>query len=219
MLVSLGFNSFRLVAAYLMLAFAVAVRAADGAATEHRQSQSGRTERNDDMVLRADDSGHFRGTLSVNGKEFPFLIDTGATVTAIPMKFALEARLPFGRQVDMVTAGGRTFDKLTVIDSLAIGKTELKNIEAVLNQHLTEILVGMNTLKFFKMTQSGNTLTMSLNKKLIKQNRLEDQVAGIPESSSDNRSLPQADYYVSPNPITKSVECDAQKHCVTKFGN
>ncbi|OAI21688.1 TIGR02281 family clan AA aspartic protease [Methylomonas koyamae] len=215
---SIGFIRRRAGAVYLLLLLSVfSVQAEAGTISEKRRTLADNADRSGDITLRADDSGHFRGRLSINGRELPFLIDTGATLTVIPMKFAHEARLPFGRQVDTATAGGRTFDKLTVIDSLAIGNTELKHIEAALNQHLTEILLGMNTLRFFKMTQSGDTLTLRLNEQLIEQNHLEDRVAMPPPSDIDSR--PQSDYYVSPNPITKSVECDAQKHCVTKFGN
>ncbi|WP_445371111.1 retropepsin-like aspartic protease family protein [Methylomonas sp. HW2-6] len=213
---SLGFISCRFIAAHLWLVCAGAVCADDGG---YQKAQAAKAEVTNGIVLRADHSGHFRGKLWVNGKELPFLIDTGATVIAIPMKFALEARLPFGSQVDMATAGGRTIDKQTVIDSLVIGDTELKHVEAVLNQHLTEILLGMNTLRFFKMTQSGDLLTLQLNKQLIKQNHLEDRVTALEEARPHSQGQPVTDYYVSPNPITKSVECDSRNHCVTRFGN
>lgn len=217
---SMGFIRGTAGAAYLMLLLSVfSVRADDAAAAENRRPEAGKGDRSGGITLRADDSGHFRGKLSINGTELPFLIDTGATLTVIPMKFALQARLPFGRQVDTATAGGRTFDKLTAIDSLRIGNAELRNIEAVLNQHLSEILLGMNTLRFFKMTQSGDTLTLHLNRQLIKQNHLEDRVAVSPEPGADANNKPQSMDYVSPNPITKSVECDASNHCVTRFGN
>jgi len=41
---------------------------------------------------------------------------------------------------------------------------EIKNLDANINDHIDEVLIGMNTLKFFDMTQSGDTLTLIRNK-------------------------------------------------------
>jgi aspartyl protease family protein len=48
------------------------------------------------ITLTADIYGHFRGNVLINNVSMPFLIDTGATMTVIPEKMALEAKLPLG---------------------------------------------------------------------------------------------------------------------------
>lgn len=171
------------------------------------------------ITLQADSSGHFRGTLLINNFSMPFLIDTGATLTVIPMKLAVAARLPFGKQVETNTAGGRSFAKLTQIDSMKIGSVEIKNIQANINQHLDEVLIGMNTLKFFRMNQTANTLTLVINDTLLKENGLKIGVSegtvsqGVKEK--DERQMDDA----PSKPITKSVTCDEQKHCITRYDN
>jgi aspartyl protease family protein len=113
--------------------------------------------------LKTDRQGHFRGIVLVNNIPMPFLIDTGATTTVIPEKMARTANLPLGRFIKTSTAGGKVIDRVTRINSLKIGNAEIRNLEAHINEHLDEVLIGMNTLKYFRMTQSGNTLTLVAN--------------------------------------------------------
>jgi aspartyl protease family protein len=115
------------------------------------------------VSLKTDRQGHFRGTTLVNNVTMPFMIDTGATITTIPAKMARSAGLPLGQFVQSSTAGGKVTDRVTRISSLKIGNSEIKNIEAHINEHLDEVLIGMNTLKYFRMTQNGNTLTLVAN--------------------------------------------------------
>lgn len=112
------------------------------------------------MILHADRNGHFRGTLQINGVEMPFMIDTGATQTTIPARLATAAGLPFGKNVAMETAGGLVIAQQTRIDNLKLGNAEIKNLDANINQHLNEVLIGMNTLKYFRMIQNADTLTL-----------------------------------------------------------
>ncbi len=118
------------------------------------------------VILKTDRQGHFRGTALINNVPMPFMIDTGATRTAIPEKMAIAAGLSLGPSIQTSTAGGEVTDRLTRIDSLKIGNAEIKNLNADVNQYLDEVLIGMNTLKYFQMTQSGDTLTLMANKQL-----------------------------------------------------
>ena len=117
--------------------------------------------------LLADENGHYRGTLLVNQHIMPFIIDTGATTTTIPMKFATEASLPFGSQIELTTAGGRSFAKKTVIERLILGNVELQHIDAILSEYVTEVLIGMNTLKYFHINQSDNKLSLLVNHRIL----------------------------------------------------
>lgn len=114
------------------------------------------------VVLEADRSGHFRGTALINGTPVPFLVDTGATRTVVPEKVAEAIGLPVGRTVTTLTAGGRVHDRQTTIDRLQIGNVVITDLEALINSHVDETLLGMNTLKLFRMSQEGDTLTLTL---------------------------------------------------------
>lgn len=166
------------------------------------------------IVFNADQTGHFRGTVWINNISAPFVIDTGATVTTIPMKYASTAQLPYGDQIETQTAGGRVFGKSTVIKNLKIGKFEIHNLTAHLNQHLSEVLIGMNTLKFFRLTQTVDKLILTVNQDLPTKEKPGSEVSirSVQEKSA-------ADYPPASSPISKSIICDESKHCITRYGN
>jgi len=119
-----------------------------------------------DITIPADRSGHYRGTVLINSVAMPFVIDTGATLTTIPVNMAIKAGLSFGRNISMSTANGQVSNPSTFINSLRLGNIEIKNIDAsiMLNPGLeAQVLIGMNTLKYFRMVQDKNRLTLTAN--------------------------------------------------------
>lgn len=170
------------------------------------------------LTLTADQSGHFTGNVLINHYSMPFMIDTGATVTTIPMNLAVAARLPLGKQIEFVTAGGRGFGKSTTISSLNIGNVEIKNLEAHVNPNLPFVLIGMNTLKYLNMRQSGNQMTLSLHPKYQNMAQLDNGVSvTVTDDANKAKSALVSDK--PSKPIKKSEVCDAHQHCVMKFGN
>lgn len=173
------------------------------------------------LEIKADRQGHFRGTAYINNVPMPFLIDTGATVTTIPANLAYAANLPSGVPINSNTAGGKVVDRLTQVSSLKIGNAEVRNLDATINQHLDEVLIGMNTLKYFTITQSGNTMT------LVANGSTPDQIVRAPAVASapliPNTVAPQQP--VSPSEIKrqatikKTVVCDANHVCTTKYSD
>lgn len=164
------------------------------------------------IVLKADRQGHFRGTVLINNVPMPFLIDTGATKTSIPEKLAYAARLPFGSPIQSITAGGTVVDRLTQIGSLKIGNAIIKGLDANINRYLDEVLIGMNTLKYFQMTQNGNTMTLVANGSSARQ------VARAPVSQLGSFAAEQPEIK-KPTTIKKSVTCDKNKVCTTKYSD
>ena len=64
----------------------------------------------------------------------------------------------------MSTANGQVNNPSTFIDSLKLGNIEIKNIDAsiMINPGLdVRVLIGMNTLKYFRMVQDKNRLTLT----------------------------------------------------------
>lgn len=183
------------------------------ASQETAQNQNPETQ---SITLTADANHHFRGTLQINHTAMPFLIDTGATLTTIPMKLAVAAGLPFGDSIEVTTAGGKAFAKTTLIKSLQLGPLEITNMPANLNQHLSEVLIGMNTLKFFQISQNADTLILSINQQQLGQQNSADAV-NIRAINRQPKTTPQAD---SPaQPITKALVCDDHQHCIQHFSN
>jgi len=156
------------------------------------------------LILKTDPQGHFRGTALINNVAMPFLIDTGATKTSIPAKMAVSAGLPVGGSIRANTAGGQVIDHLTRINSLKIGNAEIRNLDADINQYLDEVLIGMNTLKYFHMTQSGDKLTLVA----IKQSgKTKDSVQVLDKPSK------------KPFTLKKTVTCDEREVCITAYSD
>jgi aspartyl protease family protein len=169
------------------------------------------------VILHTDRQGHFRGTALVNNIPMPFLIDTGATKTSIPASMAIAAGLPFGSEIQSSTAGGQVIDRQTRINSLKIGNAEIRGLDANINQHLKEILIGMNTLKYFQMTQSGNTLTLTANNQ--EDNWLPTQDINQLNNRSPTVAL-ESNKFVKKNiTVKKTVTCDQVKSCKTTYSD
>ena len=175
------------------------------------------------LILKADASGHFRGTAIINDTPMPFLIDTGATLTVIPENLAAHAGLPLGRQIQTSTAGGRVIDHLTRIERMQLGNAELRNLHAAVNQHLQEVLIGMSTLKHFRITQNRDTLTLIASNDPVELSELEKQLPlAAPPLVSETMPTPGANEEAELKPEKswkKSVSCDAQKNCRVTYGN
>lgn len=169
------------------------------------------------LSLRADADGHFGGELQINGRSMPFMIDSGATFTTIPMKLAVEAGLPLGEQVETHTANGRSFAKTTRIASLRLGHTELKNLPAHANQHLQQVLLGINTLKYFSINQTAETMTLTVNKQMLQPEKLDAGVMVTDGVAPDSTPMTAA---AKPyRPIVKSQVCNPGQRCITRYGN
>ncbi len=181
------------------------------------------------LILQADASGHFRGTVLINDVSMPFMIDTGATQTVIPEQLAAEAGLPIGRQVQTSTAGGQVIDHLTRIDSLKIGNAKINSLPAIINRHLSEVLIGMTTLKHFQMTQNKDTLTLVAYNDPQQRMDLEKDlplVAAPPVAANSPQLMaPQPNVVEDEDDLKpqktwkKSVTCDASKNCTARYSD
>ncbi len=169
------------------------------------------------IVLRANRNGHYRGMALINHVRMPFMIDTGASHTTIPANLALAAGLPIGRTIPVNTAGGQVFDHMTQINSLILGNTEIKNLEASINQHIDEVLIGMNTLRHFHLSQDGKTLTLTTSEGVIDPDL--QLTENMQNESPTTVNTPNQTYRKISTSWKKRVTCDEQKNCKTVYAD
>ena len=113
-----------------------------------------------EIVLLRNRNGHYVFDGEINHQKVTFLVDTGATTTAIPAHLQQTLGLKAGAPASVSTANGITTAYLTRLDQLALGDIELHNVKASIIQGMAvdEVLLGMNVLKNFELIQRGNHL-------------------------------------------------------------
>lgn len=94
--------------------------------------------------------GHYWLEAEVNGQRVPFMVDTGATLTAVSQDTAalagLEAR-DGGLPIRLQTANGTVAAHMTSIDSLRFGNVYASGLDAVIAPGLGRTnVIGMNLL-------------------------------------------------------------------------
>lgn len=114
------------------------------------------------LVLKRGTHGHYVFPGQINGRPVRFLLDTGATLVAVPAHRAEELGLAPGARQHSVTANGIVATRATRIDTLAFGPFVLRNVPASLNPGMADdrILLGMSVLKHLEFTQKGDTLLL-----------------------------------------------------------
>ncbi|MBO9516617.1 MAG: TIGR02281 family clan AA aspartic protease [Porphyrobacter sp.] len=94
--------------------------------------------------------GHFWLRAEINGEPANFLVDTGATLTAVSSETALAAGLEpreAGLPVRMQTANGPVAADLTTIDELRFGNVAARGLDAIIAPGLGPTnVIGMNLL-------------------------------------------------------------------------
>lgn len=113
-----------------------------------------------EVVLTRNRNGHYRFDGEINRHKVTFLVDTGATITAIPGRLQQALGLEQGPATSVSTANGITTAYLTRLEQLSIGQIELFDINASIipGMEVGEILLGMNVLKHFELVQRGDQL-------------------------------------------------------------
>jgi aspartyl protease family protein len=109
--------------------------------------------------------GHFWIDATVNGTRAAFLVDTGATLTAVSPGLAERAGLKprtGGVPVRISTANGTVTADITTIDTLRFGNVKAGGLDAVIAPNIGETnVVGMNFLsRLASWRVEGHTLIM-----------------------------------------------------------
>jgi aspartyl protease family protein len=110
------------------------------------------------VVLSADPRGHFFADGTVNGLPLRFMVDTGATVIALPRREAERLGLDYRNASRGVTstANGPVAAYRVKLDSVRVGGIEMHNVDAmVLEGGLDMALLGMSFLNRVQMQRDG----------------------------------------------------------------
>ncbi|MFZ6770670.1 retropepsin-like aspartic protease family protein [Undibacterium sp. Di26W] len=130
-----------------------------GQAVHHAAASSGNS-----VVLKAGDRGHFMAPAVINGVSVSMLVDTGASLIALPASEAVRMGLKYkeGRLGRANTAGGVVDTYLVKIDTIKVGDVELHQVEAsVIENGLTMPLLGMSFLNRMEMRREGDQMTLT----------------------------------------------------------
>ncbi|MDH4173181.1 MAG: TIGR02281 family clan AA aspartic protease [Betaproteobacteria bacterium] len=114
-------------------------------------------------VLAADERGHFFAEGAINNKPVRFVVDTGATVVALPASEAARLGIDYrkGRVGSTRTAGGVVPVYRLTLDAVRVGGIELHGVEAlVIEQGLDVALLGMSFLNRVEIRNEGQTMTL-----------------------------------------------------------
>jgi aspartyl protease family protein len=116
------------------------------------------------VTLKADSLGHFLADGAINGASTKFLVDTGASLIAIPGVEARRMGLSFidAPQAAIRTAGGVVPAYRIKLDTVRVGGITLNNVDAlVVEKGLDVVLLGMSFLNRTEMRRDGETMVLT----------------------------------------------------------
>jgi aspartyl protease family protein len=154
-------HGFKLVTVWLLIGTALflAVQAMQRQSERARFSfdaTSGRIE------LKRGPDGHFHWPGRVNGVAVDFLVDTGATSTALPLSLAQEAGLALEGALRSSTAGGEVQGRIARADIALQGGVSAERLRVVVLPRLEAPLLGMDIISKLRLSQSGGVLTLEV---------------------------------------------------------
>jgi aspartyl protease family protein len=116
------------------------------------------------VTLQADGQGHFVASGQINGHSMRLLVDTGATMVALPASEAERLGIDYknGQTGFISTANGRVAVHRVKLDNIKIGDIELTQIDATIHDSgLPIALLGMSFLNRTEMHRNGEQMTLT----------------------------------------------------------
>ena len=131
-------------------------------ALEARQQRTRFEWNGETVTLRRAADRHYHWPGRVNGIEVDFLVDTGATRTALPQAIARAAGLREQGSVRSNTAAGVVTGTTALADVSLQGGVEARQLRVVVLPGLDQPLLGMDVLGRLHMSQRADELTVEL---------------------------------------------------------
>jgi aspartyl protease family protein len=116
------------------------------------------------IEIRRDADGHYRWPGRVNGVAAEFLVDTGATSTALPQALAERAALTADGRITSSTAGGEVQGVLARVDIDLEGGVRAQRLRVAVLPGLASPLLGMDVLSRLNLVQGDGVLRLQLRK-------------------------------------------------------
>ena len=116
----------------------------------------------DSVQIRRAADGHYHWPATVNCHAVDFLVDTGATRSALPASLARELGLPIEGRVQSHTAGGAVEGQVVRADLELRGGVRIDRLRIVALPALQAPLLGMDVLGKLHWQQSDGVLNIDL---------------------------------------------------------
>jgi aspartyl protease family protein len=114
------------------------------------------------IEIRRDVDGHYHWPGRVNGVAAEFLVDTGATSTALPQALAERAELTADGRITSSTAGGEVQGVLARADIDLEGGVRAQRLRVAVLPGLASPLLGMDVLSRLNLVQGDGVLRLQL---------------------------------------------------------
>ena len=115
------------------------------------------------VEIRRGADGHYHWPATLNGRQVDFLVDTGATASAIPAALAHELDLPRLGAVQSQTAGGRVTGNIVMADLELQGGLRVERMRMAALPALTSPLLGMDVLGRLRLQQRSGVLRIEFD--------------------------------------------------------
>lgn len=114
------------------------------------------------VILEAGSGGHFRAPGTINGAPVLFLVDTGASMVAIPGAVARTINIKRGPRIQVQTASGAATAYLTRLDTVTLGGIVQHDVEAAIIPSMEQdsVLLGMTFLDKVTLLKRGGRLIL-----------------------------------------------------------
>ncbi|HJV85468.1 MAG TPA: TIGR02281 family clan AA aspartic protease [Noviherbaspirillum sp.] len=116
------------------------------------------------VTLKSDSQGHYMVQGQINGGSVRMLLDTGATMIALPASDATRLGIDYkkGRAAYMNTANGVAPAYVVKLNTVKVGDIEINQVDAVVQeQGLPFILLGMSFLNRTEMRREGDQMVLT----------------------------------------------------------
>lgn len=114
------------------------------------------------LEIRRAADGHYHWPGAINGRRVEFLVDTGATSTAIPLALAQALGLPTLGTVQSQTAGGVVQGRRVQADLQLDGGVRAERLRLTALPGLAAPLLGMDVLGRLRWQQDAGVLRVDL---------------------------------------------------------
>ena len=114
------------------------------------------------VEIRRSEDGHYHWKGRIGRREVEFLVDTGATGTAIPLALAQELGLSVVGSMQSNTAGGRVNGQVVVGDLVLEGGVRADRLRMAALPNLSSPLLGMDVLGRLRWQQEAGVMRVNL---------------------------------------------------------